>query len=88
MAFGKPVIASDLRGASIVVEHGVTGLLVPPGDATELTRALLALHDKHLRTRLGEAARKYAFDIFSVERAILKYRRVYSSLLGQNAQAT
>jgi len=86
MAFGKPVIASDLRGASIVVEHGATGLLVRPGDATELMRALLALQDEQLRARLGEAARKYALERFSVERAILKYRRVYDSLLGKDAQ--
>ena len=43
MACGTPVIATDLPGVRAVVEQGVDGLLVPPGDAGALTQALSAM---------------------------------------------
>lgn len=58
-ACGTPVIASAVGGIPDVVEHEVNGLLVPPGDAQALARALLRLiHDRSLRARLGTAARE------------------------------
>jgi glycosyltransferase involved in cell wall biosynthesis len=39
-AAGVPIVASDVRGISEVVEHGVHGLLVPPGDPAALADAL------------------------------------------------
>jgi len=41
-AMGRPVIASDLGGFRETVVDGVTGLLVPPGDADKLAAALEA----------------------------------------------
>jgi glycosyltransferase involved in cell wall biosynthesis/GT2 family glycosyltransferase len=59
MVFGKPVIAGDAGGGPEVVTHGETGLLVAPGDAGELHKALdTLLADPALRQRLGEAARR------------------------------
>lgn len=40
VAAGAPVIASDLGGLGEQIEHGVTGLLVPPGDVVALTAAM------------------------------------------------
>lgn len=40
---GLPVVASDLGGIPELVEAGVSGLLVPPGDALQLREALLHL---------------------------------------------
>jgi glycosyltransferase involved in cell wall biosynthesis/peptidoglycan/xylan/chitin deacetylase (PgdA/CDA1 family) len=58
MSSGLPVVASDLSGIPELVEHGVTGLLVSPGDAAGLAAALRALHDdRGLGSRLGAAAR-------------------------------
>jgi glycosyltransferase involved in cell wall biosynthesis len=39
-AAGVPIVASDVRGIAEVVEHGVHGLLVPPGDPGALADAL------------------------------------------------
>jgi glycosyltransferase involved in cell wall biosynthesis len=50
-AMGRPVIATDHGGAAETVEHGVTGWLVRPGDASELGAAIDAA------LALGEAAR-------------------------------
>jgi glycosyltransferase involved in cell wall biosynthesis len=77
MAFGKPVIATD----PIVVEHGVNGLLVRSRDVAGLKDALWKLRDRERRICLGDAARRYAFDRFSIENIIPKYQRVYLSLL-------
>ena len=39
-AMGLPIVATDIRGCRQVVEHGATGLLVPPRDAAALTDAM------------------------------------------------
>src|SRR6185369_3007481 len=49
-AMGRPVIASDLGGFRETVMDGVTGLLVPPGDADKLAAAL----DAALKLSLDE----------------------------------
>ena len=45
MAVGVPVVASSLSGIPELVEHEVSGLLVPPGDAGALALAIRRLHD-------------------------------------------
>lgn len=58
MACGRPVVASDVGAISAAIRDGETGLLVPPGDARALARALERLWaHPGLRARLGEAAR-------------------------------
>lgn len=60
-AAGLPAVAPDLPPVREVVEHGVTGLLFPPGDAALLARRLTLLAgDEGLRARLGAAARERA----------------------------
>src|SRR5262249_57484052 len=43
MAMGKAVIATDLGGPREIIEHGVSGFLVPPGDAVALAAAVETL---------------------------------------------
>jgi glycosyltransferase involved in cell wall biosynthesis len=58
MARGLTVIATPVGGMAELVEHGVNGWMVPPGDAQALTRALSTLvADRELRARLGAGAR-------------------------------
>lgn len=59
MACGLPVVSTRLSGIPELVEDGVSGLLVPPGDAPALARALGTLaSDPELRRRMGEAGRR------------------------------
>jgi glycosyltransferase involved in cell wall biosynthesis len=59
MAMGKAIVASNLDQIGEVLRHGETALLVPPGDAGALADGLARLvHDRHLRSTLGDAARR------------------------------
>lgn len=58
MLVGRAVVASDVGGLRDVVQHGVTGLVVPPGDPGALAAALdNLLDDPQTRLRMGEAGR-------------------------------
>jgi glycosyltransferase involved in cell wall biosynthesis len=43
MAAGKPVVATDSGAAREIIEHGVQGLLVPPGEVEAMARAIIHL---------------------------------------------
>jgi phosphatidylinositol alpha-mannosyltransferase len=61
MAAGVPVIASDIDGYAEVVDPGVDGLLVSPGDPVALAGAMdYLLGDPGLRSRLVRAGRRKA----------------------------
>ncbi|MGA2042197.1 MAG: glycosyltransferase family 4 protein [Roseiarcus sp.] len=61
MAMGRAIVASRLGQAAEMLEDGESALLVPPGDADGLARALARLiDDSALRGRLGAAARARA----------------------------
>ena len=71
MAAGRPVVAYRDGGVVEMVVEGETGLLCQPGDVEGLTRAILELAgDEDLRHRLGEAGRKRAGELFSLDRHI------------------
>lgn len=59
MAMAKPVAASRLGQIGEVIEDGVSGLLLAPGDVDALVEAIARLAaDPELRARLGRAARE------------------------------
>jgi glycosyltransferase involved in cell wall biosynthesis len=56
-AMGIPVVATDTGGVPDIVEDGVTGLLVPPGDANALAQAIVRLlEDEGLKQHLAKKA--------------------------------
>ena len=60
LAHGRPVIGSDVPGLAIVVEDGVSGLLVPAGDAAALAGALVRFVRDGLGPLLSAGARALA----------------------------
>jgi glycosyltransferase involved in cell wall biosynthesis len=56
LASGLPIVGTTVGGIPDLVEHGVNGLLVPPGDPASLAVAIRALADDPLRRR--EIARR------------------------------
>ncbi|HJV32730.1 MAG TPA: glycosyltransferase family 4 protein [Patescibacteria group bacterium] len=75
-ACGVPSVVSDLPGVRTLVEEGVTGTRVPPGDAAALSRALTDfLVAKDRAEAMGRAARERALRLYArnvVDRALVE----------------
>ena len=73
-----PVVASDAGGLPEVVEHGVTGLVVPRGDTPALAEAIGSLlEDPERRRRMGIAGRERALRLFDWDRSAEQFERLY-----------
>src|SRR5262249_43791044 len=79
MAAGVPVVASRIGGIPETVDDGVSGLLLEPGDARGLARAILSLaRDPQLRESMGQAGRAKAqtkFTAHAIAEAVLSLCR-------------
>ena len=87
MAAGLPVVSTRLVGIPEIVEHGKTGLLVPPGDPDALGRAVLEiLGEPKLQRSLGEAGRARAERFFDLRENVRKLRRLFErSFIGERS---
>ncbi len=73
-----PVVASDAGGLPEVVENGVTGLVVPRGDADALARAIQTLlTDPKRRREMGQAGRARALRLFDWDRSAEQFEQLY-----------
>ena len=89
MAHGRPVVACAVGGLLDAVEHGVTGLLVPPRDPAALRTAIeTLLADADLRRRLGSAARAAARERFTWEAATAETLSAYRTATGATSGGT
>ena len=81
MSCELPVVVSRLEGVTDwVVENGVNGLLISPGNGGELSEALIRLlGDSELSNMLGKKARKTIKKRFRVEEMAGKYEKLYNS---------
>ena len=71
MASGLPVVTTNVSGIPELVEHGVNGLLVAPGDVRGVADALLRIHrDAGLAARLAVGARSVVAERFDGDRLI------------------
>ena len=82
MSAGAALVATRAGAAEIVVEEGVTGKLVPTGDAVALTLALEPLmRDPDAAAAMGERARQRVLDKFSLDAEARGIAEVYRRLL-------
>ena len=78
MAAGLPAIVTDVGGNAELVEHGVTGLVVPSNDEQQLAGAIdRLLRDSALAAQYGEIARARAFADYGVEAQARRYEDFY-----------
>lgn len=68
MAAGVPVVATRIAGIPELVEDGVSGYLVPPGEADAIVQRVMQLfEDADLRSRFGRAGKEKVCRDFDVE---------------------
>jgi glycosyltransferase involved in cell wall biosynthesis len=85
MALGKPLVMSDIGGASEQVVHGQTGLLFEPHDVAALTEQLTTLRSAALRARMGAAAERRVRELFSLRTMTSGFTAQVSRLLDSRA---
>ncbi len=83
MACGTPVVASQVGGLAFLVQDGITGFVVPGGDAEALARTLEKLmNDPELREQLGNQAAEYAH-FYSWDKIASRVKSVYGEMLSE-----
>ncbi|CEP68824.1 Glycosyl transferase, family 1 [Moorella glycerini] len=87
MATGRPVIGSNVGGIPEMVQDGITGFLVPPGDEAALAEKLRWLLEHPVEAgEMGGRARTFAEHFFSTEAYVENYKQILKtarSLLGR-----
>jgi glycosyltransferase involved in cell wall biosynthesis len=83
MAAAKAIVSTAVDGCREVLEHGVTGLLVPPRDPAALTAALdRALSDEALRRSLADMAHR-ASSRYDIRSCVAQIEAVYDEVLAE-----
>ena len=77
----RPVVAAAVGGLPEVVVDGETGVLVAHDDVGSLAGAVMALLKEPRRaTQMGETGRRRAARLFSLDRHLDEYDRLYRRL--------
>ena len=81
LAAGVPVVATAVGGTPEVVQDGINGHLVPPGDSAALARHIRdLLRDDARRRAMGEQGRQLIREQFTFTSQALQYQRLFSAL--------
>jgi glycosyltransferase involved in cell wall biosynthesis len=82
MAACRPVVATAHGGPLEIIEDGISGYLVPPGDAVALAGKIAAcLEDPALSRTMGKRGQVRALQLFHVSRYIDGIQAVYDTIL-------
>jgi glycosyltransferase involved in cell wall biosynthesis len=88
MAVGLPSVVSDIPANTQLVDSGRHGLVAPVQDDLEIGHSLMLLiEDEALRKRLGEEARAQVSVLYSTERVVMMYERLFADLLASKRVA-
>jgi glycosyltransferase involved in cell wall biosynthesis len=81
MGAARPVVLTDVGGNRELVQSGIHGLIVPPGDVPALAQALLSLlRDTSKRLDMGHAARAQMQQKFSIDSFARQYEETYHTV--------
>ena len=85
---GRPIVATRVGAIPRLIPDESIGLLVPPGDAAELARAIARLlASPDLRQKMGASGQAWVRQHFSAEVMARSYMSLYAGLLGQPSAA-
>jgi O-antigen/teichoic acid export membrane protein/glycosyltransferase involved in cell wall biosynthesis len=92
MAMGKAVICSRVRGQVDVIQEGITGIFVPPGDPAALRAAIQYLWDHpEVAERMGTAGRRRIEERHTIDQFVERVRQIVEEVIaarrGQKAAA-
>ena len=81
MALSRPVVASNVGGIPEMIEDGVTGMLVPPGDCDALAAAIVRLLSDHpYSDMLARRGHDLVHDRFCIELMTSSIEAIYDEL--------
>lgn len=84
LLMGRPLVITDVSGASELVPDDSVGTVVPCRDPVALARAVIALEkDPQRRAAVAEAARRHARRNFTIEAAVTRHASVYRDAMGR-----
>lgn len=86
MAVKCPIVATNVGGVPEVVLDGVTGILVPPKDPSQLAKGIMRLfNDPPLSARLAENGYQRLKTHFDIQKTVSKMELLYSDLVTARA---
>lgn len=88
LSHGLAVVTTPVGAHEEVIEPGISGIMVPPGDVDQLAGALQrVIGDADLRGRLRDGARRRFLDKFEVNAYAERLRHLHASLLSDRLNA-
>lgn len=85
MAAQKAIIASNVGGVPEMIQDGVNGKLLPPGDVPALVTACAQLaSDLAMRNAWGTAGKAICQEKFNIDQQIIALENLYASLIGNH----
>jgi glycosyltransferase involved in cell wall biosynthesis len=82
MAAGRPIVATAVGASTRLIKDGISGLLVPPGDVTQLGAAIdRLLAEPGLAVRLGATARRVAEERYGRAAMVRRFEAYYRGLV-------
>jgi glycosyltransferase involved in cell wall biosynthesis len=80
-------VATNVGGTSEAMDVGLTGLLVPPGNAAAMAESILNIaRNPVLARRMGEAGRQRVEDRFDVRTMVARYEAMYAEVVHHRAR--
>lgn len=87
IAAGVPVVATDVSGSREIIQHGLTGLLVPPNNPVLLSEAIISMiRDRQGAAAMAERAYSEVRSKFSIEIAAKLHADLYIRLLEEKGR--
>lgn len=88
IASGLPIVSTNVGGIPALVQNGVNGFLIEPGDIAQLGSSCKTLFtNKDLCLQMGRASREKAVRDFNVDNYISKLKAIYTSLFSLKEKA-